>query len=57
MIARTAPAAAPASTLAAVFFICVLAAEAFLALPFVLPFLLADCSLAFFAAIVFLLKY
>ena len=54
---------APASTLAAVFFICVLAAEAFLALPFlVAAFVLADCLLAdafllaFFVGILFLLR-
>jgi hypothetical protein len=62
MIARTAPAAAPARTFAAVFCICVLTAEPFLALPLVPPFLLADCLLAdalllaFFADIPFLLK-
>jgi hypothetical protein len=63
MIARTAPAAAPASTLIAVFFISVLTTESFLGLRFLVPpFLLADCLrvdaslLAFFAAIVFLRK-
>ncbi|MGH8646112.1 MAG: hypothetical protein ACREX4_17300 [Gammaproteobacteria bacterium] len=61
MIARTAPAAAPASTLTAVSFITVLATETFLEPPFLVPpFLLAGRLLAdallltFFAAIVVL---
>jgi hypothetical protein len=46
MSARTAPAAAPASTLTAIFCICVLGGERFLARPLLPAFLRADCLVA-----------